>query len=276
MTGRQLWEAALEGDSARVSTLLSTQGAQSFINYQVAHAHGCTPLHLAAGLGHAAVTKQLLAARCNVDVQDTNGFTTPLHVAAGSGHEAITKQLIAARCNVDLQDVSGNAPLHIAAGSGHESVTMQLLKARSNVDRQDKNGFTPLHVAAEAGHAAVAKQLLAARCNVDLRANGFTALQFAEGLGHAEIASLIRNKKQETPLLGRRVVINGLVAKPELNGRTGTAWSFDDDKGRYSVELDDTSSSLMIKPCNLQPTVCVVWLYVACCFHILQTLPRLS
>jgi hypothetical protein len=56
------------------------------------------------------------------------------------------------------------------------------------------------------------------------------------------------------------VVINGLVAKPELNGRTGTAWSFDDDKGRYSVELDDTSSSLMIKPCNLQPTVCVVWL----------------
>ena len=55
-----------------------------------------------------------------------------------------------------------------------------------------------------------------------------------------------------TPLLGRRVVINGLVAKPELNGRTGTAVSFDDDKGRYSVELGDTSSSLMIKPCNLR------------------------
>ena len=55
-------------------------------------------------------------------------------------------------------------------------------------------------------------------------------------------------------LRGRRVVINGLVAKPELNGRTGTAVSFDEDKGRYSVELDGTSSSLMIKPCNLLPT----------------------
>jgi len=86
---------------------------------------------------------------------------------------------------------------------------------------------------------------------------GLTALKVAEGHGHAAIATLIRNRKQETALLGRRVVINGLVAKPELNGRTGTAVSFDDDKGRYSVELDDTSSSLMIKPCNLLP-VCSV------------------
>jgi hypothetical protein len=36
----------------------------------------------------------------------------------------------------------------------------------------------------------------------------------------------------------------------------------------YCVELDGTSSSLMIKPCNILPTVCVVWLYVACCFHM--------
>ena len=59
-------------------------------------------------------------------------------------------------------------------------------------------------------------------------------------------------------LLGRRVVIIGIVAKPELNGRTGTALSFDDDKGRYLVELDESSSSLMIKPCNLLPAVCSV------------------
>jgi hypothetical protein len=34
MTGQQLWEAARVGDAAKVSTLLSTQGAQSFMNYQ--------------------------------------------------------------------------------------------------------------------------------------------------------------------------------------------------------------------------------------------------
>jgi hypothetical protein len=59
-------------------------------------------------------------------------------------------------------------------------------------------------------------------------------------------------------LVGRGVVINGLVAKPELNGHTGTAVSFDYDKGRYSVELDDDTSSFRIKPCNLLLTVCRV------------------
>ena len=37
MTGQQLWGAVRDGDAAKVSTLLSTQGAQSFINYQDAH-----------------------------------------------------------------------------------------------------------------------------------------------------------------------------------------------------------------------------------------------
>jgi hypothetical protein len=51
-------------------------------------------------------------------------------------------------------------------------------------------------------------------------------------------------------LLGRCVIINSLVAKPELNGRTGTVVSFDDDKGRYCVELDETYT-VMIKPSRL-------------------------
>jgi hypothetical protein len=56
-------------------------------------------------------------------------------------------------------------------------------------------------------------------------------------------------------LLGCFVVVNGLVAKPELTGRKGTAMSFDDDKGRYSVELHGSSTSFMSKPSNLLPTV---------------------
>ena len=53
------------------------------------------------------------------------------------------------------------------------------------------------------------------------------------------------------PLLGCFVVINGLAAKPELNGCRGKTLSFDDEKGRYSVELDGTCDSYMIKTCNL-------------------------
>ena len=45
-------------------------------------------------------------------------------------------------------------------------------------------------------------------------------------------------------LLGRRVVINGLVATPDLNGCTGTAVGFHDDKGTYTTVCCVALSSL--------------------------------
>jgi ankyrin repeat protein len=89
MTGKHLWEATHFGDAAKVCALLSTQGAQSFINYQ--NADGDTPLIIAAYSGHESVTKQLIAARCNVDLQTKCEFS-PLHDAANNGHETVTKQ----------------------------------------------------------------------------------------------------------------------------------------------------------------------------------------
>ncbi len=123
MTGQHLCEAAACGDAAKVSTLLSKEGAQSFVNYQ--GAKGYTPLYWAAGSGHEAVTKQLIDARCDVDLQTEDGCT-PLLTAAGGGHEAVTKQLIDARCNVDRQDKCGGTALHYAAEQGHEAVPKQL------------------------------------------------------------------------------------------------------------------------------------------------------
>jgi ankyrin repeat protein len=78
LKGGQLWNAARDGDAAKVQkvrTLLSTHGAQSFINYQ--DTHGYTPLFLTAAFGHETVTKELLAARCNVDLQAKVGCTEP-------------------------------------------------------------------------------------------------------------------------------------------------------------------------------------------------------
>jgi ankyrin repeat protein len=92
--GRKLLEAAEYGDAAEVSTLLSTPGAQCFINSQ--GTAGRTALHLAAGKGHEAVTEQLLAALCNVNLQAKNGGTV-LHLAAAKGLIAVTDQLIAGR-----------------------------------------------------------------------------------------------------------------------------------------------------------------------------------
>eukprot|EP00035_Acanthoeca_spectabilis_P031052 m.12299 g.12299 ORF g.12299 m.12299 type:complete len:296 (+) comp4530_c0_seq1:68-955(+) len=40
------------------------------------------------------------------------------------------------------------------------------------------------------------------------------------------------------PLCGRRVIVSGITGRAELNGRTGTAESFNDENGRYVVQLD--------------------------------------
>ena len=129
MTGQQLWEAASDGDAAKVSTLLSTQGAQSLINYQ--DAQGVTPLYIAAEKGHATVTEHLIAACCNVDLQDAMGYT-PLHIAAGSGHESVVKQLLAARCNIDLRavELEGRTALQLAQQQGHAGIATLIRNTR--------------------------------------------------------------------------------------------------------------------------------------------------
>jgi hypothetical protein len=86
MTGSQLLTAARQGDTGTVSTLLSLPGVQSFINYQ--DAYGATPFFGAAAYGHSAVTKQLLAASCNVDLRSEMG--TALQVAQRQGHIGVT------------------------------------------------------------------------------------------------------------------------------------------------------------------------------------------
>lgn len=56
----------------------------------------------------------------------------------------------------------------------------------------------------------------------------------------------------DAPLLGKRVVVGGLQAKPELNGKAGIASAFDDDKERYAVSLEDGTGSYKLRAANLE------------------------
>ena len=53
-----------------------------------------------------------------------------------------------------------------------------------------------------------------------------------------------------TALIGKLVLLQGVISKPELNGQLGIALSFDDDKGRYAVALVG-GTSVALKPANL-------------------------
>jgi tetratricopeptide (TPR) repeat protein len=52
-------------------------------------------------------------------------------------------------------------------------------------------------------------------------------------------------------LVGEQVLVHGLVAKPELNNRTGTATGWDSERGRFAVLLQD-GSTVALKPANLR------------------------
>jgi hypothetical protein len=56
---------------------------------------------------------------------------------------------------------------------------------------------------------------------------------------------------KHAPLVGKQVLVHGLVAKPELNNRTGTAAGWDSERGRYAVRLQD-GSTVALKPANLR------------------------
>ena len=64
--------------------------------------HRCSLTFFTVENGRETVTGKVLAARCDVDLQEENE-STPLYVAVHQGHADVTKQLITTRCNVDLQ-----------------------------------------------------------------------------------------------------------------------------------------------------------------------------
>jgi hypothetical protein len=52
--------------------------------------------------------------------------------------------------------------------------------------------------------------------------------------------------------VGSRVILDGLVARSDLNGRKGVATAFDDAKQRFLVRVDDGPAAIGVKPSNLE------------------------
>jgi hypothetical protein len=161
--------------------------------------------------------------------------------------------------------------LMAAADGGHEAIVRMLLQRGASVDLQSPNGFTALMGAAANGHTTIAQALLDAKADASLRINdGTTALMLAEHYTHAATAQLLRQHAKRltaeeeaavvraaaaapTPnLLGRRVRIDGLKGRPELNGRCGVAGRFDAAKGRYEVAVEGEAEAVLLRPANLK------------------------
>jgi ankyrin repeat protein len=193
---------------------------------------GWTPLSWAAGNGHEAVVKLLLAEDgVNPDFKDNIG-QTPLSWAAKNGHEAVVKLLLAENgINPDFKDIIGQTPLSWAAKNGHETVVKLLLAEDGvNPDFKDNIGQTPLSWAAKNGHEAVVKLLLA-EDGVDPDSKDSkheqTPLSWAAENGHEAVVKLLladgvdpdsTNYNEQTPLSwaaknGHEAVVKLLLAE---------------------------------------------------------------
>ena len=147
-----------------------------------------------------------------------------------------------------------------------------LLQRGASVDLQNSYGVTALIVAAVNGRTTIVQALLDAKADASLQnIDGSTALIIADLEEHTVTAQLLRQHAKQQPveavaavmhatpaaptpknLSGRRVRIDGLKGRPELNGRCGVAGRFDAAKGRYEVAVEDEAEAVLLKPMNLQ------------------------
>ncbi|XP_043075078.1 ankyrin repeat domain-containing protein 6b isoform X6 [Puntigrus tetrazona] len=149
--------------------------------------NGRTPLHLAAYKGHIAVVRILLAAGCDLDVQD-DGDQTALHRAAVVGNADVISALVQEGCALDRQDKDGNTALHEAAWHGFSQSVKLLVKAGANVHAKNKAGNTALHLACQNGHAQSSKVLLLGGSPPDSKNSvGDTCLHVSARYNHVSV-----------------------------------------------------------------------------------------
>jgi len=86
-----------------------------------------TALHQVARTGNVAVTRKILAARADVNRQETKVGLSPLHVAAKGTHHDVIQLLVDANADTTLTINSGKTAADLAAVNGASQETILLL-----------------------------------------------------------------------------------------------------------------------------------------------------
>ena len=137
--------AAVE-NRADVARVLLEAGADMYI----ASHHGHTAMHVASGVGHVDVMREILQHGFNADITHTlNEYSSlPIHLAATSGNLEAVKLLVNEYTSpIDIPNMNGNIPLHGAAMSGSVETVEFLVRQGSDVSAKNGRGQTPLEAA---------------------------------------------------------------------------------------------------------------------------------
>ncbi|XP_017971836.1 PREDICTED: potassium channel AKT2/3 [Theobroma cacao] len=142
-----------------------------------------------ADAGNAAFLDELLKARLDPDVGDSEG-RTPLHIAASKGHEECVLVLLKHACNVHVRDMNGNTALWDAISAKHHSIFTVLYHFAAISDSFTAGDL--LCTAAKRNDLTVMQELLKHGLSVDAKdRHGLTALQIAMREKHEDMVNLL-------------------------------------------------------------------------------------
>lgn len=153
-------------------------------------------------LGHLDIIDSLIAAgNAEVNARDENSCT-PLHLAAFHGHAAVCRRLLEKEADFGKRDVRGETALHHAALNGHSTCIQLLLQQKPDlVDHLDRENRSALHCAASNGHLEAVELLLKtynAQPNVSTKPKKLTALDCAIIGNHRNVVDFLIEHAAET------------------------------------------------------------------------------
>ena len=167
---------------------------------------GCTPLHVAARLGHLATAEALLQAGADASARDAAGGATPLHCAAAAQDGPMVQLLLNHGAHAAACNRVGHTALHSAAASclpGEASAALLALARRAppllGRAAGAPSGDLPLHLLCRLPQerclptlqAIASGGLLAAELLSSANGGGWTPLALAAAAGSAAVVELL-------------------------------------------------------------------------------------
>ena len=121
---------------------------------------GWTPLALATFFGQAAAAERLIHAGADTEQRSANDTSNmPLHAAIAGNRDDLTRLLLDAGANINVQDGGGWTPVHLATHGGSLSLVQVLLARGADPSIVNRDGDSPLDTALKQGHAEIASVL---------------------------------------------------------------------------------------------------------------------